>query len=116
RFSVEQCDLGTNNNDSEGTESCCGTNCKLHPLSWICRESDDSCIEPTACRTGEATCPTAILKGQGTPCVRDACIFNSSCKDGTCNGGKRLCEIDVRVIGSRGSVPQLKVLCAERDS
>jgi hypothetical protein len=112
--SPEQCDLGTVNSDSEDTNSCCSATCMLHPLTWACRKYPlNSCVETTMCRTGEAMCPDPIFKGRGEPCVgEDVCIFNSSCQgDGTCVGGTRLCDVQVREASGRRGLPKIKVRC-----
>lgn len=108
----EECDLGRRNSDSENTDACCSTGCRLHPLTWVCHTyAANPCIEPTTCRTGQGECPFPLFKAVGEPCVRDACIFNSSCQDGACGSGRRVCAVDVRAFGSAG-VPKIQVRCS----
>lgn len=107
----EECDLDQRNSDSENAEVCCSTQCKFQ-AGLRCFVSQDTCVETSICRDHEASCPDAVPAGRNKSCVREPCTFNSSCEDGTCQGGIQVCAVEARQRASRG-VPKIQVRCAD---
>ncbi|UYV79269.1 ADAM22 [Cordylochernes scorpioides] len=63
--------------EAECSEGPCCENCKLRPLGYPCRTTQNDCDLPEVCDGQSGQCPEDVYKMNGTPCKSGYCYFGS---------------------------------------